>query len=391
MRVERDIAGIALFFTAGTASGAIAGHCGLYSQDSGYTVASAAITILAFLIAYCMSPDTSHAAYRKAAILLMFFSAGLLCHMGSSLHGEAPLSSTSAGYGYIMTAISRQADAFKGFIDTLPYPDKEGPAMIKALITGDKSDITKEVNDAFRDSGASHILALSGMHLGVIYAIMLKAFAIFGNSVRARKARSASIMLISTYYTLLTGAAASLVRALFFILLNEGAKMAGRQTRPMEVFFIALTLQLAIAPENIGSAGFQMSYLAMAGIYLLYPEMKRWFPGKDTDTGQDMTDMRSKGRRAPGNPMKRLWDAAALTISCQLFTAPAAWMHFGTFPEYFIITNLLCVPLSTFVMLTAAAVILLSYAGLCPDILIEANAASIKLMTDILTTISSLS
>ena len=56
MRVERDIAGIALFFTAGTASGAIAGHCGLYSQDSGYTVASAAITILAFLIAYCMSP-----------------------------------------------------------------------------------------------------------------------------------------------------------------------------------------------------------------------------------------------------------------------------------------------------------------------------------------------
>ena len=102
MRVERDIAGIALFFTAGTASGAIAGHCGLYSQDSGYTVASAAITILAFLIAYCMSPDTGHAAYRKAAILLMFFSAGLLCHMGSSLHGEAPLSSTSAGYGYIM-------------------------------------------------------------------------------------------------------------------------------------------------------------------------------------------------------------------------------------------------------------------------------------------------
>ena len=167
--------------------------------------------------------------------------------------------------------------------------------------------------------------------------------------------------------------------------------MAGRQTRPMEVFFIALTLQLAIAPENIGSAGFQMSYLAMAGIYLLYPEMKRWFPGKDTDTGQDMTDKRSKGRRTPGNPMKRLWDAAALTISCQLFTAPAAWMHFGTFPEYFIITNLLCVPLSTFVMLTAAAVILLSYAGLCPDILIEANAASIRLMTDILTTISSLS
>lgn len=88
--------------------------------------------------------------------------------------------------------------------------------------------------------------------------------------------------------------------------------------------------------------------------------------------------------------MKRLWDAAALTIACQAFTAPAAWLHFGTFPEYFIITNLLAVPLSNFIMITSVGVIALSALGICPSFLIDLDCFCIGLLKDILVTISEL-
>ena len=103
--------------------------------------------------------------------------------------------------------------------------------------------------------------------------------------------------------------------------------------------------------------------------------MKSWFPERED---------RKRG------PMKRIWDAAALTISCQIFTAPAAWIHFGTFPEYFLITNLLAVPLSTFIMLTAIAVVLLHQCGLCPEWLIMVNWHSVRLLNSTLSTICTL-
>lgn len=140
----------------------------------------------------------------------------------------------------------------------------------------------------------------------------------------------------------------------------------------MNTFFIALVVQLTISPHNVTEAGFQLSYLAMAGIYLVYPKMKDWYPGN--------------GR----NPLKRLWDTAALSISCQLFTGPAVWLIFGTFPKYFLVTNLLAVPLSTFIMILSAAAVFLHHFGLCPDFLISLGTESIRLLTDILSIVSSL-
>ena len=72
-------------------------------------------------------------------------------------------------------------------------------------------------------------------------------------------------------------------------------------------------------------------------------------------------------------PVKRLWDAAALSVSCQAFTAPAVWYYFGTFPPYFLITNLIAVPLSTAAINLSIPVIILSHLGICPEILVRAD------------------
>lgn len=325
---------------------------------------------------------------RTVSVLSLFALAGLLCRVSVSIHGGISVFQGSLP----AEALASMSGKFKDLIDSVPYRDSDSAAIIKALISGDRSDVAPHIRDAFRDSGASHILALSGMHLGIIYAILLKMFSVFGNTPAARKARSLSIIAISAWYTAVTGAASSLVRALLFITLSETARLAGRETRPMNIFFVALTIQLALSPGNITSAGFQLSYLAMAGIYILYPKMKSWFPGPDSGTmrvqgpNQEQAPVPS-GRRGP---MKRLWDAAALTIACQAFTAPAAWLHFGTFPEYFIITNLLAVPLSNFIMITSVGVIALSALGICPSFLIDLDCFCIGLLKDILVTISEL-
>ena len=373
MRVERDVAGIALFFAAGTAAGYWSGHIAGPASWTAGLVANGCLASVLALAAIASSGTPGSGACRILTACLMFFFAGGLCSISASMYGQTDAPGLTA------CGISRLTDAhsaaFREMIDNVPYPDRSCSALIKAFLSGDQSDIPDNIKDAFRDSGASHILALSGMHLGVLYGILLKATAVMGNFPAARKTRSVAIIAISAYYTAITGAAASLVRAFIFIVLNETAKIAGRDTRPANVFLAALTIQLAVSPGNIASAGFQLSYLAMAGIYILYPWMKSWFPERED---------RKRG------PMKRIWDAAALTISCQIFTAPAAWIHFGTFPEYFLITNLLAVPLSTFIMLTAIAVVLLHQCGLCPEWLIMVNWHSVRLLNSTLSTICTL-
>ncbi len=374
MRAERDIAGIALFFTSGIAVGEMLFRHIPMISGWGYLAAGTSSAVVAILIPACMLSDRSSKS-ASLRIFLTYLLAGISCHAASHLGGLCGNDSLFPAAGTVSGIISSHSESFKEMIDSIPYPEKDCNGLIKAFITGDKTDVPPEISRAFRDSGASHILALSGMHLGVLYGVLLKITAVSGNSPAAKKWKSVTIMTVSAYYTIMTGAAASLVRALLFIMLNETAKILGRETRPMNVFLAALTVQLAFAPENISSAGFQLSYLAMAGIYILYPRMKAWFPASPG------------GRRWP---MKRIWDAAALTISCQIFTAPAAWLHFGTFPEYFIITNLLAVPLSTFIMLTASGIIVLWSIGICPEWLILANWHSTRLLNHILTTICSL-
>lgn len=400
MGEAKDTAGIALFFMAGTAAGEWL-VSGPVPPEHRHILASASMMLFASA-AIAAGLTKAAGPRRTVSVLSLFALAGFLCRVSVSIHGGISVFQGSLP----AEALASMSGKFKDLIDSVPYRDSDSAAIIKALISGDRSDVAPHIRDAFRDSGASHILALSGMHLGIIYAILLKMFSVFGNTPAARKARSLSIIAISAWYTAVTGAASSLVRALLFITLNETARLAGRETRPMNIFFVALTIQLAVSPGNITSAGFQLSYLAMAGIYILYPKMKSWFPGPDSGTmrvqgpNQEQAPVLSghvsaQNMRAPvlngrRGPMKRLWDAAALTIACQAFTAPAAWLHFGTFPEYFIITNLLAVPLSNFIMITSVGVIALSALGICPSFLIDLDCFCIGLLKDILVTISEL-
>ena len=130
-----------------------------------------------------------------------------------------------------------------------------------------------------------------------------------------------------------------------------------RHAPPVHVLCIALMIQLALTPAVISSIGFQMSYLAMAGIFLIYPHLKAWYPGRES--GIDLP--------------RKIWNTAALTLSCQILTGPLAWLRFRTFPLYFLITNLFALPVTSLLMLLAICTTALTYIGFCPNLLVTAT------------------
>lgn len=343
MNVSHDIAVPSYSLTAGIAAGfAILGR--VHAPLASYITAVSALTAVSAMLFRIM-------LLRKCSltgIAVLFLSAGIFCAAGSSIPHAAGISSPSAAVGHLRHVISE-----------IPFGDQKTAALVNALVTGDKSMLDSSVKADFRNSGASHILALSGLHLGIIYAMLLRLMLPAGNSPAAGTARYLAVVSASGYYTYMTGAPPSLMRAFLFILLNETAKLLKRKTDPARTFRTALMIQLAITPEVITSIGFQLSYLAMAGIIFIYPKLKSWYP-------------EDRKKHVPVTVLPRkIWDMAALTISCQIMTGPLAWLRFGTFPEHFLLTNLLSMPLTGILMTSAVTTIALSAAGLCPMFLIK--------------------
>ena len=359
---EREIVGIFIPFATGVAC------CTLIPLHYIiYPVAAAALAVIALIIIQIIHKRDG----SLSQFAIIFFLLGILAWWTNSL----PSAETGERMEGFHTFTNDCSTSLKDVIDSIPYKEKQSGALVQALTTGDKGKLSKETVLAFRKSGAAHILALSGLHLGIIYLILLWVTAFLGNTKSARRIRYFCIVGISGFYCLVTGAAASIIRAFLFIFLNETSKITGHRKRPIIVLFGALTIQLSICPDVITSPGFQLSYMAMMGIYLLFPTVDNWYPQPDLG----LTGL--KGLINRNDPMRKIWSMASLSISCQIFTAPIAWYHFKTFPKYFLITNLIALPLTSIIMISSIAIMVLTAFGVCPILLVEINEKAIGLMT----------
>lgn len=337
MVVERDIVAISIPFTAGVAAVAVLPPCG---EDFIYKAALVSSIVLAGFLLLSTVRRTGF-----SPILPTFFFIGILCACNARINAAA----APDGFHIAERALER----FASFIDSMDFGDERTAPLVKALLTGRKESLTQETVNTFRTSGAAHILALSGLHLGVIYGILTKLLSVLGNSRGAAIVRSSLTILAAGFYTMMTGAGPSIVRAFLFITMNELLRlMPGRRREPLSILCAALTVQLAASPMVIKSVGFQLSYLSMLGIFTVFPRLDAWYP--------------ESGRF---DIMRKIWSSAALSLSCQIFTAPVVWYYFHTFPEYFLLTNLLALPLSEGLIVSSAICIPLEAAGCCPDIL----------------------
>lgn len=263
-------------------------------------------------------------------------------------------------------------------ITNIPFPHPRTGALLRALLTGKRDQLDRETTAAFRKAGASHILALSGLHLGIIYLILSRLLFFFGNSRRASITKSAITVTLCGIYTAATGAGPSIVRAFIFITLAEIARNCpGRRRSGANIWCTALLLQLCIKPSVISSVGFQLSYLAMLGTFTLFPVLRDWYPSAGPS-------------RDRWNPMRRMWEAMALSISCQAFTAPLVWLRFHTFPKYFLLSNLISLPLTEALIAGGLLCICLETLKIGPHLLTRAVDCLSELLCSSLETIASI-
>ena len=353
MKEERDMLVLSLPFVAAVAAGQILSP----SHEAAFLAAAA---LFGMILYFWLRAPRSVAYY-----IILMFCCGLFCSFTGRL-----LSLSDVAEDGLPAFLRAQ---LAGCVDGLSFKSGDTGAMVKALVLGDRSGLTPQLTQAFRASGAAHVLALSGLHLGIFYLCLSWILKPLGNSPTAKKIKSFTIMILAGAYVVLAGASASLVRALLFIVLRESAALLHRKISLLRILLAALTLQLIFSPGQIATPGFQLSYLAVAGIAILYPWLEGLYPKADNDRF---------------NIPRKIWQLCSLSISCQVFTTPVAWLQFGSLPKYFLLANLLIMPLATAFTAVSIFIVFLAPIGLCPGFLLSAADVFSNLMIQILTIIA---
>ena len=218
--------------------------------------------------------------------------------------------------------------------------------VINALVWGDRSDMDSDVRDAFADSGAMHVLSVSGMHVAMIYSMLLLFFGAPGDGIFLK--RVVRFMLYASailLYVGLTGACPAVVRAGLMILLFLFGKTMGWNTQIWNLLGFAAFMMLWLNPYVYHNIGFQLSFLAIAGILLFAKPIIRSLSFKS-------------------KILHWTWEIVSLSLAAQVFIVPILLRQFHQFPLTFIISSIVAIPAGYLIIVGALINVLLSFLGL---------------------------
>ena len=232
--------------------------------------------------------------------------------------------------------------------------DNSQSAILTAFVTGSKESIGKNTKETFRSSGAAHLLALSGLHVGILFMILNRITALFSLTLAARRMRVLVVVGCTAAFLTITGFIPSLARAIIMAAICSIAKVWGYRIARAETLVITAFLLICYNPQVVASIGFQLSFAAMAGIMLIMPTLSE-------SLKRVMGRWRGRGMasRTISWCAERIAAPLLLTISCQITTLPLCLYYFQSFSNYYLITNLIAIPVVaiTLYMLTAALAI----------------------------------
>lgn len=227
--------------------------------------------------------------------------------------------------------------------DRLRQSGIEGEALsvIAAMTLGDKSGLTREMKEAYSVSGASHVLALSGLHLGIIYAFLTLLF-----PRRRWRVASQGVVLGSIWsYVILVGMPASVVRAAVMISVYAVASLLGRARMSVNALSLAAIVMLVANPLNLWDIGFQFSFAAVLAIFILFQPLSALLP---------------KRLWMSSCMVKWVWSMIIVSVAAQVGTAPLVMYYFGRYSCYFLLTNFLVIPAAMLILYSVLAMFALS-------------------------------
>ncbi|MDR1169923.1 MAG: competence protein ComEC family protein [Prevotellaceae bacterium] len=215
-------------------------------------------------------------------------------------------------------------------------------AVALALLIGNRRYLEDELRDSYTNSGTVHLLAVSGLHVGIVFMILSFVLRFMDRAKKLRLFKGLIILVSLWIYASIAGLASSIVRASLMFSIFVISDMFNKSKGTYNNLALSCFIMCIANPYVIFDTGFQLSYLAVAGIVYFQPKFMKPF------------------RRCKG-PVKTVLECITVTVAAQLGTLPVILFVFKTFPTYFLFANLILVPYTSIVMYIGVIVIALSW------------------------------
>ncbi len=247
--------------------------------------------------------------------------------------------------------------------------DEKSLAVVSAMCLGYRELLDDDIKDVFRKSGIMHIMAVSGLHVGIISMLILTLLKI--SRIRSGFVKLLISLLLIWTYALVTGLSPSVTRAaIMFSFLNTGY-LINRQVKPVNSVMASAFLILVIKPDMIYEASFLLSYSAVILIVVNYRKM--------------VSLLNFRGRI-----LSYVWKMIVISLLAQAGTIPFVALFFGKIPLLSLVSNLFAIPLATIILLSGFAIVLFSSIPLIPLILARILVYSVNTLSEAAAAVASL-
>ena len=251
-------------------------------------------------------------------------------------------------------------------------PGKDELGIAEALLIGYANDLDKDLVQAYSNTGVVHIIAISGMHLALIYVMLVW---LFSRIPLIKKSKVMQVILILTclwVFSLLTGAAASVLRsAVMFTFITIGKNFVKQSSIYNSLAASAFVL-LCYNPYFLWDVGFQLSYLALIGIIVFQKPI------------HNLVYIKNKW-------LNMVWGLASVSLAAQILTFPICIYYFHQFPLLFLLANIIVVPLSSIILYVEIFLLALSWIPFVATWLGKLTSWLVWLMNEVITRINHIS
>ncbi|PXV65521.1 competence protein ComEC [Dysgonomonas alginatilytica] len=217
-------------------------------------------------------------------------------------------------------------------------------AMLSALTLGYTDALSDEIVESFRATGVAHILAVSGMHVMIIFTVITSLLGFISRHSRYHWVKQVTVILFLWTYVFVIGFPPSALRACIMLTAFCVADMKGVRSYSFNTLFATAFLMLVWNPFWLFDMGFQLSFLAVLSMLFFMPVLSKMIPVRNKQ-------------------LRYLRDIFNVSLSVQLGVFPLCLYYFGTFPVYFFITNLIIIPLITLAVYDAILIVFLAAIG----------------------------
>lgn len=269
---------------------------------------------------------------QSAVIILCFVVLGALL-MQRAQQESPQVSRLERSKNYFLSQRARLLDRLsENGVDGNVY------AVVAAMALGDKSQLTKELKETYAVTGAAHVLALSGLHLSIIYTLLSLLLC----RRRWQVVSQVLIIICIWSFVFLVGMSASVVRSAVMLTAYALLSLGNRNRMSVNTLAFTAIVMLIVHPLSLFDIGFQLSFLAVLSILIWYPVFEALIP---------------QSFLMSHRLVRCLWSLLGVSCAAQLGTAPLIAYYFGRFSSLFLITNFVVIPFAPLILYLTLAVL----------------------------------